>query len=252
MSHSSVRSFLLCVGCAAGIGLATAPVQAQTAPSTKPVAKPAAKPAAKPDAKPENKTLGGKGTASGKLMTRDELRQCLARLDQINVDTKSLEERRNALNAERDELLKIADALKVEREAVDRRLVAVRDWEAQVRAHAQEVEAFNLKAATLKDAPRSRQEALEKELNAEAERLNAKRAVLAADEATVVPGYKTAASAFNAKAEARDARASEWNARNGQVNETALKYDEARATWLSECANRPYREDDEIAIKQGR
>lgn len=248
MNRSPVRSSFLSITCAAGVCLAVLPALAQTAPPPKP----AAKSAAKSNSKPENKTLGGKGTASGKLMTRDELRQCLARIDQINADSKGLEERRAALDVERSELLKQGDALKIEREEVDRRLAIVREWEARVRAHSQEVEAFNLKAASLKDASRSQQEALQKELNTEAERLKGVRAALVADENTVVPAYKAAVTAFNAKAEARDAKAGDWNARNSQLNETALKQDDLRLAWLTDCANRPYREEDEIAVKQGK
>jgi len=43
-----------------------------------------------------------------------------------------------------------------------------------------------------------------------------------------------------------------WNERNKALNDEALKADEERQSWLGECANRPYREDDELAIKAGK
>ena len=91
----------------AALALALTPTFAQTTEPAKPAAKPpsivmpAAKPAAKSSAKGDAKTLGGKGSASGKLLTRDELRQCMARLDAFNQGGKDLEQQRATLDRER-------------------------------------------------------------------------------------------------------------------------------------------------------
>ena len=252
MRPSSIRAFVFCFGCAAGIGLAASPAQAQTTPPTKPAVKPAAKPAVVAESKSENKTLAGKGTSSGKLMTRDELRQCLARLDQINKDGKSLDERRDGLGAARSELAKQADALKLEREDVERRQAAVDEWQGRVKAHNAALDAFNKKVAGLEEASRSQREALQKELIAEGERLKLASERLAAEQDTLVPSLKSAVAAYNLKVESRQAKANEWNLSQQQLADSTQKHDDARGAWLTECANRPYREDDEIAIKQGR
>lgn len=241
----------LALACAA-LGLTIVPAGAQTPPSiVVPPAKPGAKAPAKA-AKAEPKTLGGKGNASGKMLTRDELRQCLGRLDGINAKTKELETQRTALDAERADLAKEGDALKGEREEIERRLAAVREWEGRVRAQGAGVEAFNKKSAGLADAPRGERETLQAELETDRKRLTANREALAAEEARLVPAYQESVKTYNAKAEARDAKVGDWNKRNGAVNEANLKHDESRSAWLTECANRPYREDDEIAIKQGK
>ena len=73
------------------LAFATTLALAQTAP-------------AKPGAKPAGKTLGGKAASGGKLMTRDELRSCLKRLDDVNQSGKGIEVQRPALDRERDEL----------------------------------------------------------------------------------------------------------------------------------------------------
>ena len=72
------------------------------------------------------------------------------------------------------------------------------------------------------------------------------------DEARLVPAYQIAVKSYNERALARDTVVAEWNERNKAINEAALKHEEQRSAWVSECANRPYNEDDEIAIKRGK
>jgi len=208
------------------------------------------KPSKAAPAKPDAKTLGGKGMASGKLLSRDELRQCMKRLDEVNAGTKPIEAERATLDAERAELAKAGDALKIEREEIDRRLAAVREWEGRVRTHRDAIEAYNKKSATLAEAPKDKKEALQAELSAESARLGTSQATLSADEARLVPAYQESVRLYNVKAEARDAKVGDWNKRNTVANEASKKHEDARLSWLDECANRPYREDDEIAIKK--
>jgi Skp family chaperone for outer membrane proteins len=206
-------------------------------------------PASPPKAGP--RTLGGKAPV-GKMLTRDELRACLKRLDGVNAGTKELEAKRAALDKEKDELTRSGDALKAERAEVDTRLAAVRDWEGRMRAHGAEIEAFNQRLKGAETLPANQREALGKELEAERERLNKVRAPLADEEARLVPAYQNAVKGYNEKAQARDALVADWNGRNKAINDSAAKQDDERSSWLTECANRPYREDDEIAIRQGK
>jgi predicted nucleic acid-binding Zn-ribbon protein len=197
------------------------------------------------------KTLGGKAPV-GKMLSRDELRSCLKRLDGVNTSTKDLEQRRAALDKEKEDLVKSGDALKAERADVDTKLAAVRDWEGRMRAHGAEVETFNQRLKAADEAPKAKREEMAKEFDAERERLGKARAPLGEEEARVVPAYQNAVKAYNDKAQARDAVVADWNGRNKAINEVSLKHDEERSAWLGECANRPYREDDEIAIKSGK
>jgi chromosome segregation ATPase len=224
---------------------------AQSAP-----AKPAATPPklvmpAAPASKPAPKTLGGKAPV-GKLLSREELRACLKRLDDVNATSKDYEQRRAALDREKDDLVRSGDALKADRADVETKLAAVREWEGRKRSHGAEIEAFNNRLKEAEAAPANRREELVKELEAERDRLNKARVPVDEEEARVVPVYQTAVAAYNEKAKARDARVEDWNTRNKAMNELGLQHEEARSSWLSECANRPYREDDEIAIKNGK
>lgn len=221
------------------LALAATLAAAQTAP-------------AKPGAKPAGKTLGGKAAGGGKLMTRDELRTCLKRLDDVNQSGKDLEALRPQLDREREELRVSGEALKTERAEVDRLLASVREWETRMRAHAVEIEAFNKRSAAVQEAPRNQQEKMLEDLKGEREQLQRARETLSADEAKLVPVYQSSAKTYNERATARDAKVGEWNKRNTGAVDASVKQQEGRALWLNECANRPYQEDDEKAIKAGK
>jgi chromosome segregation ATPase len=235
---------VLAVAVAASLTFLSTPSPAQTAPQIVLPPSPAVK-AAGP------KTLGGKAPV-GKMLTRDELRTCLKRLDGVNAGSRELEQRRSALDKEKEDLVKSGDALKAERADVDTKLAAVRDWEGRMRTHGTEIEAFNNRLKAADEVPRAKREEMAKEFDAERERLAKARTPLGEEEARLVPVYQHAVKAYNDKAQARDAVVADWNGRNKAINEQSLKQEEDRSTWLAECANRPYREDDEIAIKQGK
>lgn len=231
------------IACGLWLAFATSLSVAQTVP---------VKPGLMPAAKSTAKTLGGKTAGAGKLMTRDELRSCLKRLDDVNQGAKDIDALRPVLDREREELKVSGEALKAERAEVDRLLVLVREWEGKVRGHAVEIESYNKRSAAVQDAPRNQQERLIEELKSDRDRLQTAREALAAEEAKLVPAYQAAAKAYNERAVARDARVNDWNARNTAAVDVSANQQESRALWLNECANRPYLEDDEKAIKVGK
>jgi hypothetical protein len=67
-----------------------------------------------------------------------------------------------------------------------------------------------------------------------------------------VPVYQASVKSYNDRAAARDAKVTSWNERNTAAVKSTESHQDARLVWASECANRPYREDDEIAIKAGK
>jgi hypothetical protein len=236
----------------APLALWSVQLAAQTAPAGPAVTAPKlVMPAAPANKTAAPKTLGGKAPV-GKMLMRDELRVCLKRLDGVNTSTKDLEQRRVALDKEKDDLVKSGDALKADRTDVDAKLAVVRDWEGRMRAHGTEIEAFNQRLKAADEAPKSKREEMAKELDAERDRLGKARVPLGEEEARVVPVYQNAVKAYNDKAQARDAVVADWNNRNKAINELGLKQEDERSSWLAECANRPYREDDEAAIKSGK
>lgn len=225
------------------LALAATVAVAQTAP---------AKPGGKPSAKPAGMTLGGKTAGAGKLMTRDELRTCLKGLDDNNQASKEGEARRSWLDRERAELKASGESLLVDRAELDGQLVAVREWEGRMRAHTVEIESFNRRSAAAPEAPRDAQNKLLEELKLDRERLQKAGQHVTADEVVLVGRYQSSARSYNERAAARDAKVVDWNQRNTAAVDANVNLQEARALWLSECANRAYLEDDEVAIKAGK
>lgn len=247
------RTPFLALACALGVAAAGAfAQQTQSAPAKSKAQAPSIVMPASPAPKAATKTLDGKPAPGSKLLTRDELRACMKRLDDVNAGSKDLPQRRAALDAERDELLKSGEALKAMKADVEAKLALVRGWQERMRAHAAEIEAFNRKAKAVEEAPSSERAALSKALEVERDSLNKGRATLVEEEGRLVPAYESGVRAYNEQALARDAVVKDWNARNKAFTESTAAIEDQRTDWLIECANRPYREDDEIAIKAGK
>jgi chromosome segregation ATPase len=245
------RTFSLAWGCAL-CALASTAV-AQQSPTAPPKSKAQAPSIVLPASPaPRTKTLSGKGATGGKVLTREELRSCMKRMDDVTAGHNDLQQRRAALDAEKDEVVNGGEALKAMKADVEAKLAAVREWQQRMRAHGGEIEAFNQRVKALEQAPARERDSLSKALEADRERLNKMRAGLVEEESRLVPPYESSVRAYNERALARDARVSDWNARNKAVNESSTQLEIDRAEWATACANRPYREDDEIAIKAGK
>jgi hypothetical protein len=228
-----MSKLLIAGACAAAMALlASTAVQAQTS------------------AKGGQKTIGGK-LASGKLMTKDELRTCFARREELNVGAKKIDANRVQIDAERAEVLKEGEAIKLDRDEIDKRLAVVREWEGRVKAHGVAIEAYNKRMAEANEAP-AKQRTMADELKATREELEKAGAQLKTEEAAVVPAYQNAVKTYNDRAAARDTKVTSWNERNAAALKATDGHQVTREAWTSECANRPYKEDDEIAIKAGK
>jgi chromosome segregation ATPase len=224
-------------------------------PATKSATKPAA-PAAPAAAADRTATLGGgTGTVSRQpILTRDELRECLSQEQSIRTRLAEHQGARAPLDRERDDIRARQDALRAERQQVDIVVARASEFRGRSEAHAQrvaqwnrEMEAFNARPPSGSAGERERvrlnseRDALQK---SQAE-LETERVALAADnERTVVP--------FNAKVKQVEAVVQEWNARNQAWNEAGARLEGDRKDWVAGCADRRYREDDEIAIRAGR
>lgn len=102
---------LLVAGFATVFALQTAMAQSGTA-------KPPAKSAAKPAAKQREGSFGG-GSASGPMLTKDELRQCLAEQDRMKQETADVVATQKKLAADRAEIDRVSKELDADRPNVD-------------------------------------------------------------------------------------------------------------------------------------
>lgn len=236
-----------------GLVIAAIPAsQAQTPakPTPKTTAKPAATtPATATGAEGKTATLGG-GTGRGKLLMIEELRECINQQANLAGRRKAFEAETVAINSDRETLLADQDKLKADAVKVEETRKAISDLNARYNAYAERMKSYNERAEEARNkqgmgAERERRklEADRAELEAQTPALTAERAALAATEKFLTD--------YNQRAAALDARAKVWN----QVNVAAIargnKLNEEMETWQSECANRRFREEDELAVKRG-
>lgn len=209
-------------------------------------------PAVKP-ADGKTLSLGSGGSASGKLLTRDELRACMKQRDVLAARRSELDRERAALDAERDQIGKESAGLKEERDLVNQKTEALN-------ALLPRLEAFKLKASDWQARNTAFTEANRTDIGAERTRSNLEREQAAlrktqqeldAERVALSSSAEEAVTRFNARAAVVDGKSVDWNQRNGKLNTQIQTADDDRQVWVSECGNRRYRETDEDAIKRG-
>ncbi len=201
-------------------------------------------------ATPKTATLGGGSGSGGPLLTREELRACMKQQTELGTRRSALEEQSKQLQQDKAAVLAEADALKAERAKIESARTAVSDINARQSALSARVAQWNERAKALTESGRrpstGESRALERDrlaLQAESEALQAERSAL--------PDMRATVDAFNGRAAAQDQKVVEWNARNQKLADETEALASDREQWTADCANRRYREDDEIAIKRG-
>ncbi len=201
----------------------TAAVHAQTQP--KQPAKPAAKAPAKPDAAPAK--------ARPKLMTRDELRECLARREANVTESKAIE-------AEDKELLTHADAVKADKAAFENEQ---KDFVAAQTVLVADNEALRKRGEELSKTIGDMKPAKQKEVKADYDKA-------AAELSARVDAHNARLKALKAREEALMQKIDDFNKRQSEASTRVDKLGELEDKWRAECGNRPYDERDEDAIKK--
>lgn len=117
---SRARWHHVAFGCVAALMLHGASAADATTPAkvgAKTAANPPAKPAAKASKQREG-SLGG-GTASGPMLTKDELRQCIAEQDRLKQETSEVSATQSKLKAQRADIDRMSAELDADRPKVD-------------------------------------------------------------------------------------------------------------------------------------
>jgi len=196
----------------------------------------------------------GNAKAGAKLLTYDELSQCLKQRDDLGQRKPKLEAERTKLDGERAELQQIDESLKADRTKVDKLNETAADIVKRSKELSQQVTDFNERAAKFESSPPTgptgdrQRRALERDKAT----LDKAAAELEAERAAVGPNAEQLVKTYQARAAQRDAAAAEWNTRNAALAKSANAYEDELANWKSDCEGRPYREDDEKAIKAGK
>jgi hypothetical protein len=259
-----IRRALAALAGAGALALGGLPAAAQTPAPVKPAAKPApAKPAAAAAASEAGKTLGmGEGGAAAGgptrpgLMTRDELRQCLNDEEQIRKRLEALEQARKPMDAEKQALAEEQAKAKAEREAMEQRQKQVSEQlNVKFRAYADRVQGLNARVEKFNANTPSNPTVAERErraMNDERAALEKERPALESERAAAVQMLEAEVKAYNERLGGIDQRVQDWNRRNARLNDDTEQLEAERKDWVKTCANRRYREEDEIAIKAGK
>lgn len=185
--------------------------------------------AAKPAAPAAATTKGGKG----KLMTRDELRACMATNQKNEEQAAELEKTKAVVLKQRDDL-KAAKAesdkfeadMQAQGAALKAEIEGVKAFGAEIEAGASKMEKDQLKAK--QDEYQTRANALQPKIDAFNKARNERVEVN---------------KAFNAKVDEHQKVADDFN-------EAVEDLNDKRNEWKFKCGNRAYDEADEIAIKK--
>ena len=198
------------------------------------------------------KTLGG-SAPQGKLMTRDELRVCIKERQSQQERAAAIEKRRAEVATEVEAVNRQKTEVQAEREAYNARLAQGLAFNERVKAHAERVSLYNQRVKDFQDNPPKDVERVRGQLEAEGEAVSKADAALKAE----APQWPTAAmeparTALNEHIQAQQAAAAAAIEHRRQLNDDIAAYDQSLAGWTLRCGNRPYREDDEKAVRAGK
>ena len=244
------------LACAMAVPLA----HAQTAPSgaaAKPApSKPApAKPSAAAAANAKSTLGGGEAVRSGeRVMTREELRACLNRSDELVNRRQEIERDDALIEQQRKVLSDEAEALKAEQSALraegERQQAAFKERADRLTAQVNEFRDRTSEDKRGQGRVQSRSQLAE--IERERVKLDTDIKALNADRDVLVKELEERSAAFTAKLASRDERASAYNERIRAQRARVTAHESDADTWRRECGNRPYREDDEKAIRAGK
>jgi chromosome segregation ATPase len=243
----------------AGLSLVLTPARAQTQPAKPPAkapAKTAAPAAAAKTAEGKTLSIGGTGgSAGGPILSRDELRACLRDEEAIRKRLEAHDGLRAPLDQEKAAIALEQGSLREQRGPIDEAKKRAEAFGPKVAALSARVQAWNDAVAQHNSDNRGTGAAYERrqaELTKEREAIEAQRLALEAERTAIASANEQLVRAYNAKVSALDGRVSAWNERNAKWNDAVAVLDAERKTWVSSCADRRYREDDETAIKAGK
>ena len=165
-----------------GLGCALVAPAALAADTTPPAKATTKTPAAAADAKPRE---GGFGKGSGPLLTREQLRQCLAEQDRLKQETAAVQQLQHTLDSDRSEIDRAEAELKAE--LATARDKALADCAAWVTQHCGPVEGVELLEALSAPAPAEPPNRIEKQATSDTV-AGAGRAERGAIERGIAPG----------------------------------------------------------------
>lgn len=184
------------------------------------------------------------------VMSKDELRACMklnaeakakgqvveAAVAALAVDRLKVDESKAEIAAIRAEVDKHKEAFQQANEAVKQSSARIEAWSAELK----EAEASPMKSA----------ERRKKELLTERNEIAAKEKSLIAQRDAEYKLYEAAVSRFNERGKSVDVLIATWNQKNKSLASESDRVTDMREEYAADCANRRFREEDELALKK--
>lgn len=206
--------------------------------------------------KPARETSAKRSGPGDRVMSKEELRACMALKDSNDRGAVDLERRQEQMSKERSELASAPETASPDPKVdVDPFRKAAEEADAKIREHAKAVRDWNermtefeTKAKNMLHGADRARTALKREQAA----LTAAEPQLLANQTATIAAYERAVADYNKKVEQRGSRNVDWNKRNTELLAVQERLNESQRKWTAECGNRRFREDDETAIKAGK
>jgi septal ring factor EnvC (AmiA/AmiB activator) len=196
----------------------------------------------------------GTAKGGGKLLTREQLRTCLAQQKDLGTRRPAVEAERSGLERERKELDELQQSLDAEREAIDKLSKTASDLVRRTQELSAQTADFNERVQKFQNAgltgptAERQQRTLERDKAA----LDKAAAELDKERADIGPRADRMSQGYSAHVAARNQAATDWNARNAKLTQVTQAYETDLQNWKIDCEGRSYREDDEKAILSGK
>jgi chromosome segregation ATPase len=195
--------------------------------------------------------VASKKVEASRLMTREELRACMKRQEDIKAKSAALDQAKAAMAQEKQGVASANDELKALRDEAGKQSDIFKQTDAAVREHSVRVEQWNIDMKEAEDSPMRSAERRKKELQNERAGLTTRNNELLAQRDAQFKRYEAAVEQFNARSKALEANIKDWNQRNQNLVDDADKVLEMHDNYSADCGGRRFREEDETAIKSG-
>lgn len=239
-----------CVGTALIISATTA--LGQTRPAAPAAPQPAANPAVQTSPVAPRTSSMGNARVGSPILTRDELRACFKQRDELNVRVAQIDKDRVALDAERTSIESGADGVRAERAKLEPLRESAAALNVRSKTHQDQLAAWTKAMDDVGSSSSAPAQNRRRELERERAQIQENASTLQAERNQLNARIEGSVSGFNTLLAAHEKRVADWNQRNQVQVERVNQLDATRIQWGTDCGDRRYFEEDEIAIKAGK
>ncbi len=196
----------------------------------------------------------GKANPKAPILSKSELKACLAQQAKLKQTAADLDQRVQAVNAEGDDMAKRRDALKVETDAFQKQNDAIKDFNARQTAFAERAKQWNAdkKAFDEQEMSGSERKSKARDLQTRLDELHKDEAALNTEGQALSASTQNGGATLQSHQVAFNDALDAWKTKQSALEKERDAYELDREEWQQTCGNRRFREDDETALKAGK